>query len=131
MTEDRTDRPNIHVESHGQRGGITAGTVNIQVEPVPTARLSEMTHHESPEGHIYEAVLTINSRYSLPSVVVTARAQTIQSLHVGMMRTGLQMTGHSGRREGYCFTTLLNAVGQYQVQVITAEPEEVVIDLEG
>ena len=118
----------IHVKSYGQKGGITAGIVNIQTETQPTIDLSESTHRETNEGHLYETVLTIETRYPIPQLGVVAHANSIQSLEVVPQAVGMFMVGHAGKREGYHFTTLQNAAGKYTIRVTTAEPEQVRID---
>jgi len=124
------DDPTINVTSHGQQGGITAGIVNISAEPQARISLSERTHKETETGHLYEALLTVDTRYLIPSLRLEAHAHSIQSLNVVPQVGGLFMTGHTGKREGFHFSTLQNVAGQYRVRVITSEPEEVRIDLE-
>lgn len=130
MSEQQPQQPNIHVESHGQQGGITAGIVNIQADLQPKIELSEVTHNEVANGHQYEAILTVDTHYTVPQIRITAHAPSIQSLDVAPQRSGMHMFGHTGKREGYHFTTIQNAAGKYRIRVTTAEPEEVAIDLE-
>lgn len=41
----------------------------------------------------------------------------ISELDVSQQAAGVSMSGHSGRREGYCFTTLMRPYGRYQVRL--------------
>jgi len=123
------EQRDIHVTSYGQQGGITAGVVNIQAEPQPRIDLSETIHQETDAGHLYEAILTVDTRYPIPQLSVIAHAKSIQSLDVAPHAAGVFMYGHTGKREGYHFTTLQNAAGKYTIRVTTAEPEQIKIDL--
>ncbi len=124
------EQQDIHVTSYGQQGGITAGVVNIQTEAQLKISLSESTHREIDTKHIYESLLTIESRYPIPQLQVVARANSIQSLDVVPHAEGIFMFGHTGKREGYHFKTLQNAAGKYTIKITTAEPEQIQIDLE-
>ena len=128
-SQEGKEQQDIHVTSYGQQGGITAGIINIQTETQPRSGLSESTHRETDAGHVYEAVLTIDTRYPIPQLGVIAHANSIQSLEVIPQAVGGFMYGHTGKREGYHFTTLQNAAGKYTIRVTTAEPEQVKIDL--
>ena len=128
-SKEEKEQRDIHVTSYEQQGGITAGVVNIQTEAQPRIDLSESTHRETDTGHLYESVLTIDTRYPIPQLGVVAYANSIQSLEVVPQAVGGFMYGHTGKREGYHFTTLQNAAGKYTIRVTTAEPEQVKIDL--
>lgn len=130
MSEQPRQQAHIHVESHNQQGGITAGVVNIHEDLGPKVHLSEITHTELQNAHRYEAVLSIDSNYSVPQIRIVAHADSIQSLDVAPQRSGMHTFGHTGKREGYHFTTIQNAAGKYRIRVTTAKPEEVTIDLE-
>ncbi len=121
--------PRIHVESHDQKGGITAGIVNIQSESPPRIELSGETYEKTDEGHVYEVILTVDTRYALPQLKVIAHAESIKSFDVTPQRAGMHMSGHAGAREGLHFETLQNVAGLYRIRVITGKPEAVKIDL--
>lgn len=118
----------IHVTSHGQQGGITAGIVNIAAESAPNITLGDQSHMETENGHLYEAILNIETKYVVPNLRIVAHAHTILSLDVAPQASGMFMFGHTGKREGFHFTTLQNAAGRYRVRVTTSEPEQVKID---
>ena len=124
-----SEPPRINVTSIEQQGGITAGVVNIQPESEPTITLSDTQYRQTDSGHLHEAMLRIDSRYPIPELRIVARANSIQSFDVVPQRGGMHMSGHSGKREGYHFTTLQYASGNYRVKVVTSEPETVKIDL--
>jgi hypothetical protein len=123
-------QPTIHVESHGQQGGITAGIVNIHGDAKPKVKLSDTTEQKTPKGYLYEATLSVETQYAIPEIKVTAHAASIQSLDIVPQRSGMQMFGHSGKRDGYHFKTVLNIAGKYKIRVTTAKAEDVKIDLE-
>ncbi|MEE9247634.1 MAG: hypothetical protein V3U79_02940 [Dehalococcoidia bacterium] len=120
----------IHVESHGQQGGITAGIVNIQAESQPDIRLLDERYEQISDGHLYETILMVDTQYVVPQIRLSAHAPSIQSLDVTPGRGGIFTTGHTGKREGYHFTTLQNVAGKYRIRVTTTQPEQVRIDLE-
>ena len=127
--ENPAEQPRIVVRSFKQQGGITAGIVNIQSESPPRIELSDETYEKTNEGHVYEVILTVDTRYALPQLKVIAHAESIKSFDVTPQRGGLEITGHSGARDGFHFTTLQNVAGLYRVRVITGKPEAVKIDL--
>lgn len=127
--ENPAEQPRIDVRSFEQQGGITAGIVNIQSESPPRIELSDETHEKTNEGHIYEAILTVDTRYALPQLEVSAHAESIKSFDVTPQRSGVHMSGHAGAREGFHFETLQNVAGRYRIRVVTGKPEAVRIEL--
>jgi len=128
MVEEK-DKPDIQVTSIGQRGGITAGVVNIQADEPPRVHVEEIGYRQEDGKHVYEAMLTVETRYPVPQIQLIARADSILGLDVAPQRSGMVMFGHSGKREGWHFTTLQNAYGAYKIRVTTAQPENVRIEL--
>lgn len=124
------DQPRIDVRSYNQQGGITAGVVNIQTDPEPEIELSELSEQKMDSGYLYEAILTIQTRYVIPQLRVTAHADSIESLDIMPQRGGIDMGGNAGKREGFHFETLQYAAGKYKIRVVTARQEPVRIDLE-
>ena len=127
-TKKPEDDRSIDVRSYHQKGGITAGVVNIQGETQPRIGLSNESYEKTGEGHVYQADLTIETQYVIPALPITAYADSIQSLDVTPQQAGVDTSGNAGKREGYHFTTLQNAAGLYRVKVVTAEPEQVRLD---
>ena len=128
MSPDEQQPPRIHVESHDQKGGITAGIINIRSESPPKIELSDESYEKTNEGYVYEANLTVDTHYALPQLKVSAHAESIKSFDVTPQRSGIHMSGHTGAREGFHFTTLKNAEGLYKVRVVTGKAETVRID---
>jgi hypothetical protein len=123
--------PIIYIQSHNQRGGITAHTVNIY-GPLPAkATLSQIEHEAISEGHRYRATLSLETQYVLPVLLVAARGRTVQSIHVSPARGGAMMNV----REGYFndgsgwFVQFDHASGQYVVEVLTSEAERLALDV--
>lgn len=113
-------------------GGLQIGKIEkltIQTEPEPEFTLSEPTYTALEDGHQYDAILSLKSRYAIPRLRVTAHAPSILSLMVAPRFGGVRMTLGEGAQEGFHFTILQDAAGEYQVVVVTAQSEEVKINL--
>ena len=108
----------------------TGQIVNVIGDLGPKIQTSEISHSELPDGHRYEAILTVESQYLVPQIKVTAYADSIQSLDVTPQRGGMQMFGHTGKREAHHFTTIQGASGTYRIRVTTDVAEQVQIDVE-
>lgn len=118
-------RPNIHIESHNQSGGIIAHTVNVQ-GPLPVqARISPLEHEATSDGHKYRGVVTLDTQFVVPALVIAAKGRTVTSVHAAPMTGGAMFNvaeGYFNDGSGH-FTQFDNASGAYQVEVTTREPE--------
>lgn len=79
-----------------------------------------------PQNNLFEtkALLTIDSKTALKNLYLEARAPSIVSLEAGAQRTGMFMTGHTGKRDGFAFTNLPDAWGQYMLKILSQKPEK-------
>ena len=82
MQGNEEQQPNIHVESHGQQGGITAGIINVTACPQARVSLSDYTYAKIDSGHQYEAIANIESQVLIPKVLIVARGKSVESLEV-------------------------------------------------
>ena len=118
----------IHVESHGQKGGITAGIINITALPQARISLYDQTHTITDAGHQYEAIVNIESQVTIPKVLIVARGHSVEALNVLFQGTGIQRS-RTGEVEGHRAIELMNPEpGRYKITVVTREAEDISID---
>ncbi|MCH9036123.1 MAG: hypothetical protein IH860_02225 [Chloroflexi bacterium] len=119
----------IHVESHGQTGGITAGVINVNMVLQPRISLSDQTHSKTNSGHQYEAILTVESQVLIPRLLLVARGRTVESIDGHFLGTGIFRTS-KGKLNGDHGLELTNPEpGRYKITVVTREAETVRIDV--
>ncbi len=113
------------VISVNQQGGITAHTVNINEFPEPKFDM-KLISANVPQNNLFETkvLLTIESKTALKNLYLEARAPSVVSLDAGPQRTGGFMTGHTGKRDGFAFTNLPDAWGQYMLVLLSQKPEK-------
>ncbi|MBI4338559.1 MAG: hypothetical protein HY680_01245 [Chloroflexi bacterium] len=132
-SEEATMQPpsNITQNIYGGNYGLVIGQLTIQGDQ-PRISLSDQTELElADRNYQYTSILNVQTTYVLPQLRVIARAPSVKSLKVTALRAGIQITGWSGERDGFHFTTIQNVAGQYRIVAVTRNPERVVIDLEG
>jgi hypothetical protein len=122
-TKAPTPAPAHAITSHNQSGGITAHTVNQAPKPeIKWGALTVAVHSDGKN--------MISGRFEVvapyPPAALHLRAispgiETFQLSPVG--RTGVFLEGHSGKRDGWCFTTLHHPIGTYQATVVTASDQ--------
>jgi len=99
--------------------------INPEVDiPEPTLSIKEISAHQLV-NNLYktELLLTIDSSVPIPQLYLEVKAPTITEMETVAQRTGGSMSGHSGLREGYAFTNLINAYGSYKIIILTKEKE--------
>jgi hypothetical protein len=110
-----------NVVSHHQSGGITAHTVNQA--PAPELRSSPLDIRNNQDGtYTIMCKLDVVAPYPPAELSLQVEAHGIISLEVRPDRTGIFMTGHSGIRDGWAFTSLANPSGRYLLRAVAAEP---------
>jgi len=110
-----------NVTSHNQSGGITAHTVNQA--PKPELRCGPLANRRNPDGtYTVTCTLDVISPYPPAKLSLQVEAAGIVSIDVRANRTGIQMLGHSGMRDGWGFTSVINPSGRYTLSVVAAEP---------
>ena len=120
------DNPKVQVTSFNQSGGITAQNVTISNTPPPTLQVTKEVLLNEPQNGKYltRVEFTIVTPYPIGNLYLEARAQTVEEIDCLPMRTGW-MTGHSGKRDGLAFTNIPNAYGNYQLDIITSQPDKI------
>ncbi len=61
--------------------------------------------------------------YPVSNLYLKVVAQTVKSLDINPLRAGMFQTGHAGNRDGWVFSNIQNASGDYQVSVHSEKPE--------
>jgi hypothetical protein len=125
MVDSKAEQIKPSVASYNQSGGITAGQVNITTDLPPPKVSFELVKKNELRGELYESVyvLTIDSKVPIPKLYVQVDAETIADKLQIMSHNGMTTGGHSGKREGFAFTNILNASGTYSILVITSKAE--------
>ena len=107
--------------STNQSGGITAHTVNQA--PEPELRFGPLSNRRNPDGtYTITCTMDVIAPYPPAELSLQVEAAGIASLHVNSERARLHRFGHSGLRDGWGFTSLVNPSERYIVTVIAAEP---------
>lgn len=121
------DNSKVQVTSFNQSGGITAQNVTISNTPPPTLQVTKEVLLNQPQNGKYltRVEFTLVTPYPIGNLYLEARAQTVEEIDCLPMRTGGWMTGHSGKRDGFAFTNIPNAYGNYQLDVITSQPDKI------
>jgi hypothetical protein len=111
-----------NVTSHNQSGGITAHTVNQATEP--ELRFGPLANRRNPDGtYTITCTMDVIAPYPPAELSLQVEAAGITSLDVRSEHAGLHMSGHSGLRDGWGFTSLISPSGRYTVTVVAAEPK--------
>ena len=86
--------------------------------PEPKVSVSRVVQNRLAGSGLYETVfyLTIDSKVPVTNLFIRVDAASIVSMEAGPRRTGGFIAGHSGKREGWAFTNLPSANGQYDVK---------------
>jgi hypothetical protein len=77
-----------------------------------------------PQNDFYKSqmLLTIKSKTRLKNVYVRVSAKSIISFHASSKRDALVILGLTSKGGGYAFTNILNARGQYLLEIISEKP---------
>jgi hypothetical protein len=96
----------------------TTGLAEPQIQLTPTTT-------NEPVGDLYrtEVRLTIISDVPIPSLWLRLDGPIVRMQAIPQ-RNGPSMEGYSGIRDGYAFTTLMNAYGEYVLTVFSKTPLE-------
>jgi hypothetical protein len=110
-----------NITSHNQSGGITAYTVNQA--PKPELWCGPLGNRRNPDGtYTVTCTLDVISPYPPAELSLQIEAVGIVSIDVVPNRPGLNMLGHSGMRDGWGFTSVINPSGRYTLSVVAVEP---------
>lgn len=125
VTTEKKDAPTVNVTGSGNIttfGQVGDNTVNntINQAPQPDLRTISNEKKDNPDGTTTFSVLfEIVSPYPPGQLYLAAHATDILEFNVVPQRSGIHMTGHSGKREAFSFTTIMNPFGQYLMTVKT------------
>ncbi len=106
---------------------IITEQVNITVSPKLERKLTiDPVHLSKPLGDRYESLFEgkLEVPYPIPNLRVEAHGESVQQVSLSPRRGGVHFSGPAGKREGYAFTTLQNAIGNLQLKVMTRKPEK-------
>lgn len=106
---------------------IIADQVTINVSPKLERKLTmEPVHVNKPVGNRFESLFhgKLEAQYPIPNLHVEAHGETVEEVSLSPRRTGIHISGHTGKRNGYAFTSLQNAIGNLVLKVITSKPEK-------
>jgi len=110
------------------RIGITAQTVIInQVASSRNATLkTKATRRKARQdgSFLTTAIITLDAPYPVGNLYLQVHGRSIERLNVLKSTGGAFMVGHSGKREGYSFTNIPNAFGEYRLQILSGEAEQ-------
>jgi hypothetical protein len=110
---------NVSMRDHNQIGHV--GHV-VNEAPEPELRWSAPTSTANSDGSFtISSFLEIVSPYPPAQLFLKVISMGITELEVIPQRVGMSIKGHSGRRDGWCFTTLMQPSGRYLVSVRSRE----------
>jgi hypothetical protein len=107
----------------------TGGQNVINQAPKPELKQLHNDVRQNPDGSQTASILAeVIAPYPPGSLFIKATSPYIAALNVIPQRAGASVTGHSGKREGYAFTTLMNPFGKYIIEIQTSKPESVALE---
>jgi len=126
----RISKGNISVQgsnniiTQNQQGGQNV-IINNTVNPPPSFEFKEIFTNQPKQGKYHSRVqLTITTPFPLGNLYVEVQAPSIEGIDMGPMRSGGFMTGLQGVRNGRAFINVPSAYGNYQIDIITGQPEK-------
>ena len=127
MTDEENSK--VEVTSYNQSGGITAQNViinNISKTLSPELQAKVIYLNQPSEGKYRTRVeFSLNSIYPIGNLYLEVWAGTVEEIDCMPMRTGVWQEGHSGKRDGYAFTNMMNVFGNYELHIVTTQPENI------
>ena len=133
MTTENSQNPPVNIPGSGNivTFGQSGGQNVINQTPKPDLQKLNNSIRNNPDGSQTISILVeVIAPYPAGSLFIKAVAPDILKLEAVPQRTGMSMSGHSGKREGYAFTTLMSPFGRYMINVYTSKPEPVSIEYE-
>lgn len=126
--EKKINKVNIEDSSLNQ-SPIIVDSPGAQVTyQIPETQLKAEVLKESElvnDKYVSEILLEVIAPYPIKNLYLEAHADTILDLDTIPQRSGIDFTGHRGKRDGYAFTNIPNAHGSYKVVVVTQTKESV------
>jgi len=132
IPQPKIDAKNSNIQIGSVTGDVNQ-TVNINELPEPTFKF-ESKSVNVPEGDYFvsKALLTIESKTSINNLYLEAKAPSVVSIEASPQRSGISMTGLTGKRDGFAFTNVPNAWGKYMIIITSKKPDrfDVIYDYE-
>ncbi len=115
------------VVSINQQGGQTAHTI-VNEAPAPKLELARERQVKNADG-TYTTVFMgrVVSPFPPAELVLEAHAPSVVAMDAMLDRVGIQTQGWSGKREGWCFTSIMQPTGDLEIRVVTREMDDVEI----
>jgi hypothetical protein len=114
MTGENFTQPPVNIGGGGNivTFGQSGGQNVINQAPKPDLKTLNNDIRQNPDGSQTISILTeVVAPYPSGSLLIKAAAPDILDFDVIPRHTGVSISGHSGQREGYAFTTLMSPFG--------------------
>lgn len=117
----------------GTNNGLIVGKIEVKQEigvPKPDINVSQLTENDPIDsGYQSNFLLSIKTEIPIKNLYVQANARRVIKMDVFPQRTGAAMFGHSGERDGFAFTNITDAYGDYKIRITTETPQEITFEL--
>jgi len=128
-THNQTSNQEINANNSNVNTGDVAGDLNqsVTIDEFPDPKLNFVPVSANVQnGNVFvsKIMLEIESKTVLKNLYLEARASSIVSIEAQMQRSGMQMSGHTGSRDGFAFTNVLNAYGKYLIVITSNKPDK-------
>jgi hypothetical protein len=127
MTTKDKSKPDINVNNSPNavvQINNSGNNIINQNLPEPKFTLEQKEINNFSNGiYITKALLTIDSKVALKNLYLEAHSKSIIDFDVSPQRSGVFMTGHSGKRDGFIFTNLPGAYGTYELIIKSTQNE--------
>ena len=102
-------------------GDLNINVTNTAVSKEVTLSLSKVIHMNKQQGDLYHSRLQLYLVYDIPpaNVYLAVYATGVESVQLAPMRTGMSMSGHSGKRDSYAFTNLQTPYPRLQLDIVS------------
>jgi hypothetical protein len=104
-------------------GDVNINVTNTAVSKEATLSLSKVVYMNKQHGDLYHSQLQLDLVYDIPpaNVYLAVHAKLVESVELASMRTGISMSGHSGKRDGYAFTNLQTPYPRLQLNIVSKQ----------
>lgn len=118
------------INTINQSGGVNVVVNNRGNGYAPVIEMKKLKENQLDGDNFYsEYLLTIHSAFALPNLYLQINAKSIVDFDVMPQRMGGSMQGHTGDRDGFSFTNLQQAFGQYKIKVRTKKAEVITFEV--
>lgn len=114
------------INTIGQTGGVNVVVNNNLKIPDPKISIKLLEKNIERDGKYFSSFLMdIETQVLIPNLYLQANAQSIESFEASAQRSGISMSGNSGKREGFAFVNLQQAYGKYSLNIVSHLPNNV------